>query len=52
MLIGSQARTAMHSHFNRLINALFEAVELRALEEIQRKNSEKRGLYSIPNTAN
>ena len=48
----SQARTAMHSHFNRLINALFEAVELRALEEIQRKNSEKRGLYSIPNTAN
>jgi len=45
----TQARTAMHGHFNRLINALFDAVESRALEEIKRKNSEKRGLYSIPN---
>ncbi|MBA6341543.1 FadR family transcriptional regulator [Colwellia sp. MB02u-10] len=45
----TQARLAMHSHFNRLINALFDAVELRALEEIKQKNSEKRGLYSIPN---
>ena len=44
----TQARNAMHSHFNRLINALFDAVESRALEEIKRKNDEKRGLYSIP----
>lgn len=48
----TQARKAMHSHFNRLINALFDAVESRALAEITRKNSEQRGLYSIPNTAN
>jgi DNA-binding FadR family transcriptional regulator len=47
----TQARSAMHSHFNRLINALFEAIELRALEEIKRRNSETRGLYSIPNSA-
>ncbi|WP_440876919.1 FadR/GntR family transcriptional regulator [Thalassotalea sp. PLHSN55] len=45
----TKARKAMHNHFNRLINALFDAVETRALEEIKRKNSEKRGLYSIPN---
>ena len=45
----TQARSAMHSHFNRLINALFDALETKALEEIKRKNSEKRGLYSIPN---
>lgn len=44
----TQARNAMHNHFNRLINALFDAVESRSLEEIKRKNSEKRGLYSIP----
>lgn len=47
-----QARSAMHGHFNRLINALFEAIESRALEEIKRKNSETRGLYSIPNSIN
>ncbi|MCJ8318592.1 MAG: FadR family transcriptional regulator [Colwellia sp.] len=47
----TQARSAMHSHFNRLINALFDAIESRALEEIQRKNSEKRGLYSIPSSS-
>ncbi|AZQ83535.1 FadR family transcriptional regulator [Colwellia sp. Arc7-635] len=47
----TQARLAMHSHFNRLINALFDAVESRALEEIKQRNSEKRGLYSIPNSA-
>ncbi|MEI8670046.1 FadR/GntR family transcriptional regulator [Pseudoalteromonas sp. B131b] len=41
------ARAAMHQHFNRLINALFDAVESRALEEVKRKNSEKRGLYSL-----
>lgn len=46
----TQARSAMHSHFNRLINALFDAIETRSLEEIKRKNSEKRGLYSIPHS--
>lgn len=45
----TKARSAMHSHFNRLINTLFDAEEKRALEEIKRKNSEKRGLYSIDN---
>lgn len=45
----TQARQAMHSHFNRLINSLFDIVETRALEDIKRKNSEKRDLYSIPN---
>lgn len=43
----SAARKAMHNHFNRLINALFEASEARALEEIRRKTDETRGLYSI-----
>ncbi|HCH69859.1 MAG TPA: GntR family transcriptional regulator [Colwellia sp.] len=47
----TQARSAMHSHFNRLLNALFDAVETRSLEEIRRKHNEKRGLYSIPNSA-
>ena len=41
------ARHAMHNHFNRLINALFDAEETKALEEIKRKASEKRDLYSI-----
>ncbi|MDT0602952.1 FadR/GntR family transcriptional regulator [Thalassotalea castellviae] len=45
----TKARHAMHGHFNRLINKLFDAEETRALEEIKRKNSEKRGLYSIEN---
>lgn len=43
----SAARKAMHDHFNRLINALFEASEAKALEEIKRKTDETRGLYSI-----
>lgn len=43
----SAARKAMHDHFNRLINALFDASEKKALEEIRRKTSETRGLYSI-----
>jgi len=46
----TQARQAMHSHFNRLINSLFDAVETKALEEIKRKNSENRDLYSIPHS--
>ncbi|WP_111979843.1 FadR/GntR family transcriptional regulator [Algibacillus agarilyticus] len=45
----STARGAMHKHFNRLINALFDAIESRALEEVRRKNSETRGLYSLDN---
>ena len=44
----TEARLAMHTHFNRLINSLFDAVETKALEEIKRKNIEKRDLYSIP----
>lgn len=48
----AQARQAMHNHFNRLINALFDAVEARALEEIRRHNSEKRDKYSISNLVN
>lgn len=43
----TKARTAMHEHFNRLINTLFDAEESRALEEIKRKSSEQRDLYSI-----
>ncbi|MAD75671.1 MAG: GntR family transcriptional regulator [Rheinheimera sp.] len=43
----SAARKAMHNHFNRLINALFESSEAKALEEIKRKTDETRGLYSI-----
>ena len=41
------ARSAMHLHFNRLINALFEVSEKKALEEVERKSNETRGLYSI-----
>lgn len=41
------ARTAMHRHFNRLINALFEISESKAMEEVRRKSSETRGLYSL-----
>ena len=42
-----KARSAMHAHFNRLINALFEASEAKALEEIRKKSSETRDRYSI-----
>ena len=41
------ARTAMHAHFNRLINALFEQSEAQALEEIRKKTSQTRDLYSL-----
>lgn len=41
------ARGAMHQHFNRLINALFEISETKALEEVKRKSSETRDLYSL-----
>ncbi|QBY03684.1 FadR family transcriptional regulator [Thalassotalea sp. HSM 43] len=43
----SQSRTAMHEHFDRLINTLFEAEESRALEKIKKESSEKRDMYSI-----
>jgi len=42
-----KARLAMHQHFARLINALFDASEAKALEEIKRRSNETRGLYSI-----
>ncbi|KMT66706.1 FadR/GntR family transcriptional regulator [Catenovulum maritimum] len=42
-----QARSAMHQHFNRLINALFEASEIQALEEIKQKSQATRQLYSL-----
>ncbi|WP_416307493.1 FadR/GntR family transcriptional regulator [Neptunicella sp. SCSIO 80796] len=42
-----QARATMHQHFNRLINALFEASEKQALEEVRKQTIETRGLYSL-----
>lgn len=42
-----KARTAMHAHFNRLINALFEKSEREALEEVRKKTSQTRHLYSL-----
>ena len=42
-----KAREAMHHHFNRLINALFDASEAKALEEIKRKTNASRDLYSL-----
>ena len=41
------ARAAMHRHFNRLINALFEASEAKALEEMRRQTNQTRDLYSL-----
>ena len=43
----AQARRAMHKHFDRLINALFDASEAKAMEEIKRKTDETRDLYSL-----
>lgn len=43
------ARNAMHKHFSRLINKLFDTMEAKALDEINKKNNEKRGRYSIDN---
>jgi len=48
----SKARLAMHQHFNRLINTLFDAIETKALEEVKRKNNEKRDRYSLENLVN
>ncbi|GEA05886.1 GntR family transcriptional regulator [Alteromonas sp. KUL42] len=41
------ARAAMHAHFNRLIDALFAASEAQALEEVRKKSSQTRDLYSL-----
>lgn len=41
------ARSAMHAHFNRLINVLFAMSEAEALEEVRRKTSLTRDLYSL-----
>lgn len=41
------ARSAMHTHFNRLINALFAVSEAKALEEVRKKTSQTRDLYSL-----
>lgn len=46
-----KSRTAMHEHFHRLINTLFDAEETRALEQIKREASEKRDMYSIKRQA-
>ncbi|MCP3429358.1 FadR/GntR family transcriptional regulator [Opacimonas viscosa] len=41
------ARSAMHAHFNRLINSLIEATEARALEEVRKATNQTRDLYSL-----
>ena len=41
------ARAAMRRHFNRLIEALLDAAEQRALHEARRKASESRERFSI-----
>jgi len=41
------ARAAMHKHFSRIINALFELKEAHALEEARKKSSQMRDLYSL-----
>ncbi|GAA0854701.1 FadR/GntR family transcriptional regulator [Aliiglaciecola litoralis] len=46
------ARSAMHAHFNRLINALFEVTEAKALEEVRKNTSQTRDLYSLSHLVN
>ena len=46
------ARAAMHAHFNRLINALFAMSEAQALEEVRKKTSQTRDLYSLSHLVN
>lgn len=41
------ARTAMHGHFNRLINSLFAISEAQALEEVRKQSTQTRHLYSL-----
>ena len=43
----AEARTAMHLHFNRLINNLFEISEAKALEEVKKQSDKTRDLYSL-----
>ncbi len=42
-----KARAAMHAHFNRLINSLFEMSEAQALDEVRKKSTQTRDLYSL-----
>ena len=46
------ARSAMHAHFNRLINALFAISEAEALEEVRKRTSQTRDLYSLSHLVN
>jgi DNA-binding GntR family transcriptional regulator len=41
------ARAAMHAHFNRLINSLFAMSEAQALEEVRKRSTKTRDLYSL-----
>lgn len=47
----AKARASMHQHFNRLINALFDATEAQLMEEIKRQTNQTRGLYSLNHLA-
>ncbi|MFA3791866.1 FadR/GntR family transcriptional regulator [Aliiglaciecola sp. SL4] len=42
-----EARAAMHGHFHRLINSLFEISEAEALEAVRKKSNETRDRYSL-----
>ncbi len=48
----NKSRQAMHLHFNRMINQLFDESESKAFEEIRLKHSAKRGKYSIDQFTN
>ncbi|MFI3246257.1 MAG: FadR/GntR family transcriptional regulator [Ferrimonas sp.] len=41
------ARQAMHKHFGRLLNALFDETEAKALADLQRRSNAKRDRYSL-----
>lgn len=43
----NKSRQAMHLHFNRMINQLFDESETKAFEEVRLKHFVKRGKYSI-----
>ena len=44
-----ESRIAMHEHFKRMINSLFEASEIQALKELKARSHQTRDLYSIEN---
>lgn len=46
------ARSAMHAHFNRLINALFAVSEAKALEEVRKTTTQTRDRYSLSHLVN